>query len=209
MPDETVVGIVLAGGASSRFGSDKLAAELDGQTLLHHALLAVAKVVHHMVVVLAHGAPDPSLPSSLAGRVFIAHDPGRHEGPLAGLAAGLASEQAATSMAAAEGVALVVAADMPWLAPDVLRLLLDRLGADPLTVAMTLDASPSAPLPVALRIGRAREAADVLLIDGRRSLRSLLDAVPASRVPSADWRALDPEGRSLRDVDTPADLEAS
>jgi hypothetical protein len=30
--------------------------------------------------------------------------------------------------------------------------------------------------------------------------------VPASAVPSAAWRAIDPEGRTLRDIDTPGDL---
>jgi molybdopterin-guanine dinucleotide biosynthesis protein A len=50
-------------------------------------------------------------------------------------------------------------------------------------------------------------AARALLDADRRSLRALLDTVPSRAVPSAEWRAVDPEGRTLRDVDTPADLD--
>src|SRR5689334_8903508 len=38
------VGIVLAGGASSRFGRDKVTAEYDGRPLVHHALERLASV---------------------------------------------------------------------------------------------------------------------------------------------------------------------
>ena len=51
--------IVLAGGASSRFGSDKLAAPLDGRPLLHHALDAVAAVADHVIVVVGPGQAGP------------------------------------------------------------------------------------------------------------------------------------------------------
>ena len=209
MSARAIVGIVLAGGASTRFGTDKLVAELDGRPLLHHAVLAVAEVVDRIVVVVAPGAPVPSLPASLAGRVFVARDAAHHRGPLAGIAAGLASAASAGSASASSPeLALVVGGDMPRLDAGVLRLLLERLAADESLFAMTLDASPIAPMPLAVRIQPARGAAIALLAGGRRSLRSLLDAVPSATVPSADWRALDPAGRTLRDVDRPADLEA-
>ncbi len=80
-----VAGIVLAGGRSSRFGSDKLAAEREGVPLLHHAVLRVAEVADDVVVVLAPGASGAGLPPG----VRVANDPTEGEGPLAGLHAGL------------------------------------------------------------------------------------------------------------------------
>ena len=43
-PLPAVSAIVLAGGASTRFGRDKLAEPVDGRPLLHHAAEAVAAV---------------------------------------------------------------------------------------------------------------------------------------------------------------------
>ncbi len=232
-----VVAIVLAGGASSRFGSDKLAAQLDGRPLLHYALEAVAEVAGWIIVVASPDTAAPSILPALVDRVTIARDSVAHAGPLAGLAAGLAAELAAElggelaavrderpriaregspriaaderPRIAREGsprIALVVGGDMPSLVPGVLRLLLDSLAADPGLAAMTLAASPEAPLPMVVRPSAVSVAVDACLAAERRSLRALLDAVPSARVPESAWRTLDPGGRTLADVDRPEDV---
>jgi len=233
-----VVAIVLAGGASSRFGSDKLAASLDGRPLLHHALEAGGAVAGSIVIVIAPEAPVPSVPEGLGSRVVIARDLAAHGGPLAGLAAGLAAlltatdtpirdeapritgagvKVAATAGATAgatawweagwDGVVLVVGGDMPSLVPAVLRLLATTLAADSSLAVMTLAASDPAPLPMAVRPNAARAAIDAILRSGgRRSLLALADAVPSATLPEEAWRAIDPGGATLRDVDAPVDL---
>ncbi len=275
MTSPDVVAIVLAGGASSRFGSDKLAASLDGRPLLHHALEAVGEVTGSIVIVIAPEAPVPSVPEGLGSRVVIARDVATHGGPLAGLAAGLAAmlaaadtpvrdeaphitgagekvtatdtpvrdeaphitgagekvaattgakvaattgattgeKVAATAGATAwweagwDGVVLVVGGDMPSLVPAVLRLLATTLAADSSLAVMTLAASDPAPLPMAVRPNAARAAIDAILRSGgRRSLLALADAVPSATLPEEAWRAIDPGGATLRDVDAPVDL---
>ena len=42
--------------------------------------------------------------------------------------------------------------------------------------------------------------------DERARLRAVLASLDAVAVPEAVWRELDPEARTLRDVDRPADL---
>lgn len=196
-------GIVLAGGRSRRFGSDKRFADLEGVPLLERVLSVVAGVADTTVLVLAPGEPAPGLPAELAAVVRIAHDPVAYAGPLAGLAAGL---RAAPEVE----VVVVVGADMPTLEPAVLRLLLDRAAEEP--GAWTLEGPDPAivgPLPLAGDAARLLEAATMLLDRGEHSLRSLVRATGAGRVPARAWRALDPDGRTLRDVDRPADLDPS
>ena len=191
--------IVLAGGASVRFGTDKLAERLADRPLLHHALEACGVVAHRIVLVIAPGPPVPDLPSRLAPRIVVVRDAAPHRGPLAGLAAGLEAIEDGD-------VALIVGGDMPSLLPDVLRLLADHLASDPALTAVTLEAEPASPLPMALRTAHALPAARALLAADRRSLLGLLDRIQTAVIPAATWRALDPDGRTLADIDTPADL---
>ena len=191
-------GIVLAGGASRRFGRDKLTAEIEGRPLVHHALERVAAVTDRILLVLAPDADVPALPPDLAGRIGIARDGTRHRGPLAGLAAGLDAlpEDVAT--------AIVVGGDMPHLHPVVLELLASTLQRHPGTGAAILEADPPATLPVAVDVYLARLAANALLAEDRRSLHALLDALHATVIPATVWRDLDPDAHTLDDIDLPA-----
>ena len=192
--------IVLAGGESSRFGGDKLAARLEGRPVLEYALRAAAAVANPIVLVLGPDDPVPWLPADLGADVVLARDAVAHRGPLAGLAAGLAA------LPRPVDVAIVVAGDMPSAVPAVLDLLAATLANDPMLGFVCLEAEPASPLPAAVRPSVAGPAAAALLEADRRSLRGLLDAVPTVVVPAAEWRAIDPDGVTLRDVDTPDDL---
>ena len=207
----SAVALVLAGGAAKRFGSDKLEVALDDRPLLHHAIEACAAMAPTIVLVLEPEAPPPLLPPSLGGRLLVAHDRVAHQGPLAGLAAGI---EAASAAVADADVAVVVGGDMPTLVPDVLRLLVERLD-EPLAPgtsrpdAVTLEAEPAATLPLAVRIAPAADEARTLLSTNRRSLRELLGQLRSTRVEAAIWRALDPEGLTISDIDTPDELVAA
>ncbi len=74
-----ILGVVLAGGKSSRFGSDKALAELDGHSLIARAVDTLSGWCEYVVVAGRAIAPAPTLPDWPA--------PGM--GPLGGLAAAL------------------------------------------------------------------------------------------------------------------------
>ena len=199
-----ITGIVLAGGTSRRFGSDKLAAELDGMTLLARTIAAVEAVADGVVVV------GPALPSGyLAGEipVELVHDPVPSGGPLVALARALELEVAPHPI---ESLAVVVGGDMPRVVPAVLTAMLDRLAADPAVDAILLEAPDAARrqvLPLALRVAAAQRVATSLLGLEDRSIRALVDRLGAEELPAEIWRALDPVGDTLVDIDTREDLD--
>jgi molybdenum cofactor guanylyltransferase len=196
-PDPEAVGIVLAGGRSRRFGRDKLAEEVDGRPLLEHAILRLLEVCDRVVVVLASDGDAPPLPD--ADRVAVARDDRPDEGPLRGLAAGLEVADRAW--------AVVAGGDMPDLQPDVLREML-RAARETGAVAVALSEGGEArPLPLVVATDRGRDAVGTLLAAGERSLRQLLGAVTTVVVDEPSWTSLDPERRTVVDVDEPHDVE--
>lgn len=191
-----VTGIVLAGGRSSRFGSDKLAAEFDGRPLLHHALAAVATVAGRILVMVAPGV-EPPIPGELATRVLVVHDPEPFGGPLVGLVAALAIVETPT--------AIVVGGDMPRMVPAVLRRL--AVAVEPGRAAAVLEVPGRLqPLPMALDAQAARAVATTILERGGRSLRDLLGDLDAASIPAPVWLSLDPEAATIVDIDRLADL---
>ncbi|MFD2135462.1 molybdenum cofactor guanylyltransferase [Novosphingobium resinovorum] len=74
-----ILGAVLAGGLSSRFGSDKALAQIGGRTLISLTVDALSGWCEHVVVTGRKVAPAPTLPDW----------PRAGMGPLGGLAAAL------------------------------------------------------------------------------------------------------------------------
>jgi molybdopterin-guanine dinucleotide biosynthesis protein A len=191
-----VAGIVLAGGRSRRFGTDKLAAPLDGRPLLHHAILALAACCEAVIVAASHDGPEPPLPDGVAPPMAMVRDAVGDAGPLAGLLVGLAASDAE--------VVLVVGGDQPALRPDLLRLLVAALGEA--SAAILADEGQPRSLPAAVRRGQALAAARAALGTDRRSLLGVLLGLDPVVLPETAWRGADPDGAWRRDVDRPEDL---
>lgn len=94
-----MTGILLAGGASSRFGSPKELAEYEGETLADRAWRLLGEVSDERLVIGHGGLADPGT------------------GPVAAIAVGL--------RAATHELAVVIPVDMPLLTSEALRLLAD------------------------------------------------------------------------------------
>ena len=220
----TVSAIVLAGGRAQRFGGDKLRALLrDGRSILAHAVAATADVADDVVVVLS---PDGDEPDGLAAGVRFVRDPERFGGPIVGLRAGLEAVRGDR--------VVIVGGDMPSLVPGVLRRLLDTLDAEDAAhirpeaaileaglgheagtgrarqgnAGQRSEAGPVQTLPSAVRREAARLAVNAALDAEDRRLQGLFERLRVSRIPAAVWMSIDPDGRTLTDVDRPADLPA-
>ena len=146
----------MAGGLSSRFGSDKALAPWDGNTLIARAVDQLAGWCDHVVVVGREPAPAPTLPDW----------PRAGMGPLAGLAAAL-------RLARDEGydVVLSCGVDAPCLPENLLEL----LGEAP----ACLEAQPVIGL---WPTGAETAIATILMGTGKHSMRALAEAVGARTV---------------------------
>jgi molybdenum cofactor guanylyltransferase len=186
--------VILAGGRSSRFGRDKLVEPVDGRPLVEYAIDAVRPLTDDIVVVTA---PDSAL--DLPAGLAVVHDPVAFEGPLVGLRAGL--------LVVRHARVLVIGGDMPAVVGAVATMMLARL-ADPsiAAVVLELEGRPR-PLPLAVRRDPALDRTARLIESGERRLWKLVEVLEARVVGAAAWRRLDPDGSSLRDIDTPADLD--
>lgn len=193
-----VTGVVLAGGASRRFGADKTRAELAGRPVLAHTLDAIGQLVgSHSgvapgigeVLVLGPWAPD-------GVRSIQESTPGR--GPAAALAFGL-------QLLDTRWV-LLVGGDQPLVQPSLLSMLVERTESVDADAVVPVRDGRDEPLVACYRrsVGRVAEE---LSSAGRTSFTALLAAIRVDRVAEQEWRHFDPDGRSFLDVDTPHDLE--
>ena len=153
-------GVVLAGGAGTRFGGPKATAVLGGETLVERAVRSLEGHCGRVVVVGRPGVPLPV--ASLDDR------PGP-DCPLNALATALAALEA--------DEVLVLACDLPGAASVLFRL----------TSAPSVAVDPDGRAqPLCARYPRrqALAAADRLLAGGDLRMMALLDALRATPVPA-------------------------
>jgi FdhD protein len=176
-----------------RMGVDKTLLPVDGETLLARVVDAVSGVCAHTVVVTnrSEQISEAGLPPDTA--VLIDEVP--FQGPLGGLVTALKGSH--------DDWVLAVAADVPWLEPDVIRALWDAREGAQVVVAVTekgieplLALYHRDCLPVARRV----------LASGRRRLVAMFPDLAVHELPLETLRAADPGLRSLVNVNTPEDL---
>jgi molybdopterin-guanine dinucleotide biosynthesis protein A len=154
-----LTGVLLVGGASSRFGSPKALAHLNGERLAEHAWRLLGEACAERLAV-GKAADALELPFE------VLDDGTETRAALAGIVAGL--------RAATTEVSVIVPVDMPRLTPELL------LG---LAAACSSAAAPlTSPLPAAYR----KTALPVLerrLADGDLALHEALTELDAMRLP--------------------------
>jgi molybdopterin-guanine dinucleotide biosynthesis protein A len=108
-----ILGLVLAGGESRRFGTDKALAEVDGRPLIAHAIGSLAP---HADTIVLCGRP-------YGGAPYIPDRPTAGLGPLGGLNAGLHH-----ALAHGHSHVLSIACDTPFIPATALGLLARQEG---------------------------------------------------------------------------------
>jgi molybdopterin-guanine dinucleotide biosynthesis protein A len=174
-------GVLLTGGASSRFGRDKATAPWGDATLAERAAGILAAVT----------SPTLEIGPGVSGLTHV-DDP--RQGPLVALATALPHLPSGFPV-------LVLACDLPLVDDLLLRWLADH--PSPGSV-VPLAGDPPRPQPLTARWSPATTSRiPALVAAGEHSLRPLLTSPDVLLVPLEEWA--DPS--ALDDTDTPADLE--
>ena len=182
--------VILAGGLSRRMGRDKAGLPAGDGTLIQHLARRLAPVVDETIVAGGSGRYD--LPGVTT---FDDRYPGL--GPLAGIHAGL--------LVAQFPLVWVVGCDLPDVDPG-LAALLCGLAGDVDAVVPRIDSEPQGVCAVYDRALAPR--IEGLLAAGERRVKMLLGASNVRYVTPGELRAVDPELRSFRNINTPAEYRA-
>jgi molybdenum cofactor guanylyltransferase len=187
-------GIILCGGQSTRMGQPKAWLPWHEETVLAWLVRVLSQVVSPVVVVAAPQQVLPQLPCE----PILTHDAFAHCGPLAGLEAGWSVLESHVS------AAFVTGCDYPLLTPAFVTAMCQRL--DDHEIAAPDDGEFLHPLLAVYQralLPRIRQH----LTEQRLSLMALCAASRTQRVSLDALRAIDPELRSLYNVNTPENYE--
>ena len=190
---------ILAGGVSSRMGQDKGLLEVGGEPLIVRTARLVEPLVAGVTVV---GSPERYAVLGLrtiADQNFWSNDGNELvQGPLAGIASALARTETIWN--------LILACDLPYLTAEWVGWLLARtMGCDQ-QIVIPRTAAGLEPLAAVYRRDCGAPIA-AALARGVRKVTDALEEFHVEIVSERDWRGIDPDGRVLRNMNTPADYE--
>ena len=176
--------IILTGGTSKRFGSDKSEALLAGRSLIDHVISEIPDGVPIVVV----GPPR----DSYSAQILVVQENPVLGGPVAAIAAGLALVQ--TELVA------IFATDMPF-GPLLIPQLSVAMERDAEAVLLIDSAGFDQPLSALYRVNSLRQALSTFEDVTGESMRNLVAALRVTRIP-IDNSSL----HLLIDIDTESDL---
>ena len=177
---------ILAGGASSRMGTDKSLLPIEGQTFTERIAETLLKLTDTVSVVGRE--TDLRLPA--------VPDVYPQWGALGGLHAALT--------ACKRDWAIVVACDLPFVTAELFLFLAEKRMDHEAVVPIQEDKRPQ-PLAALYRVEPCRQRATELIEAGRRRPLDLLEAVKTRWVSFAEIRNLDQAQRFFVNINTPSD----
>jgi molybdopterin-guanine dinucleotide biosynthesis protein A len=185
-----VTAFVLAGGKSSRMGSDKAFLRLGDETFLSHALRVAGAASGDVRIV------GDAKKFAAFGRVV--EDVYRDRGPLGGIHAALVSS--------ATELNLMLAVDLPFVRSEFLEYLLLRARESAAMVTVPQAGGGLQPLCAAYRRGFA-EVAEPSLREGKNRIDLLFATVETRVIEEDEWMRAGFSGEMFRNLNTPEELE--
>lgn len=195
--------VVQAGGLSSRMGRDKARMTFCGEPLIERVLGRLAQVAGELVVTtsrpselayleeLAFGGLVPRVVTDLEGSA----------GAMRGIASSLA--------AARFPLAAIVACDMPFVSPELIGALSDRVKEGPLDVCVPREERGIEPLCAVWRRQACAPVARELLDRDRQRIRCLIDQVHAGYLDEPQIVEVAGSTLCFENVNTPEEFAAA
>jgi len=186
-----VCGAILAGGASSRMGTNKALLEIGGEPLISRTYRTLANLFHEVIVVTNTPQDYDFLPCRKVPDLY----PGI--GSIAGLHAALAHSTAQRTF--------VTACDMPFVNPDIVRHLctLQREGYD---AVIPFSEGGQEPLH-AVYSSSCRNVFEKAINSGQRKILDILAGMKTRLVSWDEVQKVDGARMSFLNVNTPEEFE--
>lgn len=181
---------IMAGGKSSRMGTDKSFIRLSGRPMIEHVLEEVSDLGNELIII----ANEPANYQHLDLPTYADIIPDK--GPLGGLYTAL--------FRSSKPHVLVVACDMPWLNQGLLNYMISiREQADAIVPMWREHPEPLH----AIYSQDCLPAIESRLSDGELQMVSFYELIRVHYVEKSKIVRFDPGGRSFANVNTPKDLE--
>jgi molybdopterin-guanine dinucleotide biosynthesis protein A len=177
-------------------GAPKATLPFGPETMLQRVVRLLGSVVSPIVVVAARDQALPPLPE----QIRVARDEREAKGPLEGIRAGL------SALPASIDAAYITSCDVPLMVPAFVERMIDLMGDHDVAV-VDIDGFAH-PLSAIYRRSTLAVAETLLANDRLRPL-FLFEAVRTRRVTPKELVDVDPELRTLRNLNTPEDYRAA
>jgi molybdopterin-guanine dinucleotide biosynthesis protein A len=191
-PSADVAAFVLAGGKSTRMGADKAFVILDGRTMLARALELARTVSDNVHIV---GSAE-----KFAAFAPVVEDVFRGCGPLGGIHAALRASPAELN--------LMLAVDVPFVPPALLRYLLTRARGSDAIATVPRAGGGWQPLCAVYR-PEFGDVAERALRDGRYRINVLFEVANVQAVDEEELARAGFAASSFRNLNTPEELDAA
>jgi molybdenum cofactor guanylyltransferase len=177
-------------------GAAKATLPFGHETMLQRVVRLLGTVISPIIVVAARGQTLPALPET----VNVARDERDAQGPLEGIRAGL------SALPTSIDAAYITSCDVPLLVPAFVERMAELMGDHDIAV-MEVDGFPH-PLSAIYRRNTLAHV-ESLLAGGKLRPVFLFDAVRTRRITPEEMTVVDPELRTLRNLNTQEDYRAA
>jgi len=194
--------IVLAGGASSRFGSNKALQVLAGKPLISRVAEHLSHVTDEILLIIGRDESRAEYEAALPSHVRVMNDEREGKTPLIGIVTGL--------RAAKSEYTLVSACDVPFVNEKVIELLFRRAsGAD--AAIPRWNRGHIEPLEAVYRTASTLQAALDTLVPSDQPLRKMIGRLGRVTYVSVEDEIgrIDPDLRTFFNVNTREDMDSA
>ncbi len=186
-----ISGVILAGGESRRMGSDKSLLPMGSARFIDLSFRCLDALFEEVIIVTNNPGLYQHLPCRKVPDLYVGH------GALAGIHSGVHHARAERSF--------VVACDMPFLSPEVIRHICSRTREADVVIPRTEGGLE--PLHALYRKS-CLPAIEAVLDAGDRKIRHFFPAVKVSEIGQSELEKLDAEARFSHNINTPEEYFA-